>query len=359
MKLAFLIYSDIDMMNLLLSVDPLRQAFELGLVSKDNVVDLITCDANPAVSIAELLSPIPLRLACSSLDDYDLVVITGRRTESAPDDLLPILKSIKKGAEIVLTGNAISLAKQLDKPPLFIAMNRGEVLTAGFELCARVAGADTALKIAEKCGISKDLINLPATKFRWASITRQTNETSIDLQLALDGSGKYEIDTGIPFFDHMLTQLAVHGLFDLKIVCKGDLQVDSHHTVEDVALALGKAFDKALGERKGLVRMASATVPMDECLAEVVLDFSGRPYAVIQASWQDGRIGDLPTSLISHFLESFAVQARCNLFVRLLAEGDDHHRTEAIFKALARALDAATQIDLRRLQSIPSSKGVI
>jgi len=359
MKLAFLIVPQIEIMDLLLIADPLRQALGLGLVSKDNGVNLIADKSDLADSVAELLSPLPLSMACSSLDDYDLVVITGSRTESMPDDLSPLLKSIKQGTEIVLTGNAISLANQLDKPPLFIARTRGEALSLGFELCARLAGADTAFKIAEKSGISKDLINLPSTKHRWASVTRETKETSIDLQLSLDGVGKYEIDTGIPFFDHMLAQLAVHGLFDLTIRCRGDLQVDLHHTVEDVALALGKAFDQALGDRRGLVRMASATVPMDESLAEVALDFSGRPYTVVKASWQDVRVGDLPVSLISHFLESFAVQARCNLFVRLLADGDDHHRAEAIFKALARALDAATQIDVRRLKSVPSSKGVI
>ena len=179
------------------------------------------------------------------------------------------------------------------------------------------------------------------------------------MNLSLDGSGKHEIETGIPFFDHMLTQIAVHGLFDLSIHCRGDLQVDAHHSVEDVALALGKAFDQALGDRKGLVRMASCTVPMDESLAQVSLDFSGRPFTVVDAAWNDKQIGALPVTLIAHFLESFAAQARCNLSVSLLAGGDDHHRAEAIFKALARALDAATQVDPRRLDAVPSSKGVI
>jgi len=359
MKLAFLVYADIDPFDLLLVADPLRQALRLGLIASQDEVEIISDKSNPAEFINGLLMPLPSRRDCNSLDKYDLVVITGSRSGPIPDNLMPLLNTINRGAELVFIGDAVRLAEQLGRQPLLAARIRGEALTLGYELCARLAGVEAAIKVAEKSGITKEVINLHAEKRRWASITRKTNETTIDLQLSLDGTGSHEIDTGIPFFDHMLSQLAVHGLFDLQILCKGDLHVDLHHTVEDVGLVLGKAFAQALGDRKGLVRMASATVPMDECLAEVVLDFSGRAYAVVDASWQDVRIGDLPTSLIPHFLESFAVQARCNLFVRLLAEGDDHHRTEAIFKALARALDAATQIDPRRLQSIPSSKGVI
>jgi imidazoleglycerol-phosphate dehydratase len=157
----------------------------------------------------------------------------------------------------------------------------------------------------------------------------------------------------------MLTQIAVHGLFDLVLKARGDLHIDPHHTVEDVALALGQAFQEALGSRSGIVRMAAMEVPMDESLARVTLDFSGRPYAVIQAEWHTPQVGGIPTTLFAHFLESFANQARCNLHVRVQYGKDDHHQAEAIFKALARALNAATRIDPRRSGTVPSSKGVL
>jgi len=194
---------------------------------------------------------------------------------------------------------------------------------------------------------------------RTASITRKTAETDITLTLNLDGSGKHTIQTGIGFFDHMLTHLAVHGLFDLSITATGDLHVDAHHTVEDVALALGKAFDTALGERSGIVRMASAYAPMDETLAFAAIDLSGRPYTVIQTEWHGDTIGIIPVTLFAHFFESFAVTARANLHLRVLYGKDDHHQAEGLFKAWARALDAATQFDPRRRGTIPSTKGVL
>jgi len=190
-------------------------------------------------------------------------------------------------------------------------------------------------------------------------VERETRETRVRLELDLDGAGRHEISSGVPFFDHMLAQVAVHGLFDLRLQAQGDLEVDFHHTIEDVALCLGSAFDRALGDRKGIVRTGSAYVPMDESLALAVVDFSGRPYARVQVEWSGPAVGGIPTSLFAHFLESFAVQARCNLHVRLLAGADDHHRAEAIFKALARALDAATRLDPRRAGDVPSSKGVL
>lgn len=192
---------------------------------------------------------------------------------------------------------------------------------------------------------------------RTAEIHRQTNETNIRLRLDLDGSGKAAIETGIGFLDHMLHHIAVHGLFDLELRAEGDLHVDYHHTVEDCALALGQAIDKALGERKGIVRMASVYVPMDEALGFVAIDLSGRPYAVIQAAWHTPAVGGIPTSLFDHFLESLAVSTRCNLHARVLYGRDDHHQAEALFKALGRALDGATQIDARRGGAVPSTKG--
>jgi imidazoleglycerol-phosphate dehydratase len=194
---------------------------------------------------------------------------------------------------------------------------------------------------------------------RTTEISRTTNETQIQIHLDLDGSGKHDVSTGVGFLDHMLTHLALHGLFDLAINAKGDLHIDVHHTVEDVALALGQAFDQTLGDRKGIVRMGDCFAPMDETLAHVAIDLSGRPYAVIQAEWHSPYVGTIPTTLFPHFFESFAVTARCNLHARVLYGRDDHHQAEALFKAWARALDVATQIDPRRVGEIPSTKGML
>jgi imidazoleglycerol-phosphate dehydratase len=190
-------------------------------------------------------------------------------------------------------------------------------------------------------------------------VHRQTGETLVDVGLGLDGAGIHNINTGLGFFDHMLTQLAVHGLFDLEIEGLGDLQVDPHHLVEDTALALGEAFNQALGDRRGITRMGSALVPMDESLAEVVVDFSSRPYAVIQVDWHAPAVGGIPNSLWAHFLESFAQRAGCTLHVTLRGGRDDHHQVEAIFKALGRALEAAVRLDPHRSGQVPSSKGTL
>ncbi len=193
---------------------------------------------------------------------------------------------------------------------------------------------------------------------RTAEISRKTNETQIEIKLDLDGAGAHKISTGVGFLDHMLTHLAVHGLFDLTVKAKGDLHIDVHHTVEDVALALGQAFDNALGDRKGIVRMGDCFAPMDETLAHVAVDLSGRPYAVVQAEWHTPYVGNnIPTTLFPHFFESFAATARVNLHARVLYGRDDHHQAEALFKAWARALDVATQLDARRAGKVPSTKG--
>lgn len=194
---------------------------------------------------------------------------------------------------------------------------------------------------------------------RTSDISRRTNETQIEIKLNLDGAGVHDISTGIGFLDHMLSHLAVHGLFDLSLQAKGDLHIDVHHTVEDVALALGQAFDAALGDRKGIVRMGDCFAPMDETLAHVAVDLSGRPYTVIQAEWHTPYVGNIPAALFPHFFESFAATARCNLHARVLYGRDDHHQAEALFKAWARALDMATQMDMRRAGKIPSTKGVL
>jgi len=193
---------------------------------------------------------------------------------------------------------------------------------------------------------------------RIAKIERKTSETQVKIELNVDGSCQHDIATGIGFLDHMLTHIAVHGLFDLTIRAAGDLQIDVHHTLEDVALVLGSAFDQALDDRRGIARMANFYAPMDETLAFVALDFSGRPYSVIDAEWGSAPVGQIPTSLFPHFFESFAVTSCSNLHARILYGRDDHHKAEALFKAFARALDAATTIDARR-QTVPSTKGTL
>jgi imidazoleglycerol-phosphate dehydratase len=193
---------------------------------------------------------------------------------------------------------------------------------------------------------------------RRATIERQTRETDVRVRLGVDGTGQHEIATGIGFLDHMLAHLAVHGLFDLAVQASGDLEVDEHHTVEDVALCLGRALDEALGDRAGIARTGHAFVPMDEALALVVVDLGGRPYTVIRADFATPRVGVLGTSLIQHFLETFATRGRFNLHARVFYGRDDHHKAEALFKALGQALRAAAALDPRR-KGVPSTKGTL
>ena len=193
---------------------------------------------------------------------------------------------------------------------------------------------------------------------RKGTVERETNETKIHVELDLDGVGRADIATGVGALDHFLSHLTLHGLFDLTVRAQGDLEVDEHHTVEDVAICLGKALNEALGERAGIVRMANSYVPMDEALAFVALDLGGRAYAVMEADFATPRIGNLATSLIPHFLETLAYHARINLHARVVYGRDDHHQAEALFKALGRALGAATRMDPRR-EGVPSTKGVL
>jgi imidazoleglycerol-phosphate dehydratase len=193
-------------------------------------------------------------------------------------------------------------------------------------------------------------------KDRTAVINRKTRETDITLELNVDGSGEWEIKTDIPMFDHLLSQVIGHGRFDLKLTGTGD---DQHHLVEDIAVCLGKAFKEALGEKKGLVRMGDATVPMDDALAMVAVDFSGRAYSVLDLTFNDNDMAGFATDLIRHFFESFASEARISLHARIIYGTNDHHRAEALFKALGRALDMATRIDERISGKTPSTKGTL
>jgi len=193
---------------------------------------------------------------------------------------------------------------------------------------------------------------------RKAKIERKTLETGVELELVIDGSGEHDISTGIPFFDHMLTHIARHGFFDLKVSATGDTEVDFHHSVEDIGICLGQAFKIALDGYKGIVRYGNALVPMDEALVSVAMDIGGRPHLVFNAKIERAKVGDFDTELVEEFLKAFSNHLGCNLHVNVMYGSNTHHIIEAIFKALAKALDAATMID-KRVTGVLSTKGKI
>ena len=197
-------------------------------------------------------------------------------------------------------------------------------------------------------------LSLPPRK---ATVNRKTSETDISIELNLDGSGACSISTGLHFFDHMLEQLGKHGSTDLSIQVKGDLHIDEHHTIEDTALALGDAYAKALGDKKGIYRYGFL-LPMDDALAQVAIDFGGRPWLVWDASFNREKVGDMPTELFFHFFKSFSDAAKCNLNIQISGD-NEHHKIEAAFKGLARAIKMAVQRDPRNLNQLPSTKGVL
>ncbi|WP_048192095.1 imidazoleglycerol-phosphate dehydratase HisB [Methanobacterium sp. SMA-27] len=190
---------------------------------------------------------------------------------------------------------------------------------------------------------------------RKQKMNRKTSETDIKIVLDLDGEGKFNVETGIEFFDHMLDSFAKHGRFDLEVEAKGDIGVDDHHTVEDVGILLGEVFNKAIGDKKGIKRMAHAIVPMDDALATVALDISGRNYSVLNFKFKKAKVGDLSTENIVHFFASFANSAKININANVEGE-NDHHKIEALFKSFARALKEASMIEH---DSIPSTKGIL
>ena len=199
---------------------------------------------------------------------------------------------------------------------------------------------------------------------RISQIARMTEETDIRIELNIDGSGLNDIKTSIAFFDHLLAQIAIHGSFDIKIEADGDLEIDNHHLIEDTAIVLGKAFKKALGDKKGINRIGYCYFPMDESLAFVVVDLCSRPYFKKEINWVNPFLGSkkdnlIPVDLLEHFIYSFVMQAQLTLHVRLLYGQNNHHIAEAIFKAIGKALDYASRIDLKRDNMIPSSKGIL
>ena len=194
---------------------------------------------------------------------------------------------------------------------------------------------------------------------RNAKLSRETKETQVTVELNIDGSGQYEIDTGNGMLDHLLAQLSRHGLMDLVISARGDVETGWHHLAEDVGIVLGRTLRQAVGDAAGITRMAHAYVPLDEALALSVVDFGGRGYAVIDAALGDSDLAGLPAELISHFLESLAREGTFNLHVRLLAGTSNHHKAEAIFKSLARSMRAALAVDERLAGEVPSTKGTV
>jgi len=194
---------------------------------------------------------------------------------------------------------------------------------------------------------------------RIAKIRRKTKETQIELRLNLDGRGKAEISTGIPFFDHMLDLVSRHGGFDLRLMAQGDLDVDQHHTVEDVGIALGEAVNAALGHKKGIVRAGYFLMPMDETLAAAAVDFGGRAFCVVKARFSAKRVGDFQTELVEDFFQGFAQAARANVHLRVLYGRSSHHQVEAVFKAFARALRFAVSRDRRLRDVLPSTKELL
>ncbi|UNL84740.1 imidazoleglycerol-phosphate dehydratase HisB [Priestia koreensis] len=193
---------------------------------------------------------------------------------------------------------------------------------------------------------------------REARIARKTNETNIDLTLAIDGEGQAELETGVPFLDHMLDLFTKHGQFNLNLDAKGDVEIDDHHTTEDIGICLGQALKEALGDKKGIKRYGNAFVPMDDALAQVVVDLSNRPHFEIRGDIPSSRVGTFDTELVHEFLWKFALEARMNLHVIIHYGRNTHHIIEAVFKAMARALDEATTVD-PRIKGVPSTKGML
>ena len=191
---------------------------------------------------------------------------------------------------------------------------------------------------------------------RTATVTRTTRETDITVTIALDGTGKTDLHTGVGFFDHMLYGMARHGLFDLSVTCKGDLEVDCHHTIEDIGIALGTAIRQALGDKAGITRFGSCLLPMDETLALCAVDLGGRPYFVYDAAFTADRCGEMDTQMAREFFYAVSYAAMMNLHLKVLYGENDHHKLEALFKAFGRALDAATRID-SRIEGVLSTKG--
>jgi imidazoleglycerol-phosphate dehydratase/histidinol-phosphatase len=316
--------------------------------------------------------------------DYELVMVTnqdGLGTESFPEDTFwpthNLIMNTLEGEGIRFSEVLIDRSFPADNSPtrkprtgLLTHFIKGKYdLKNSFVIGDRKTDIELAQNLGSKAIFISDATSdctLTTTSWneiyrflkaqpRVASVSRKTSETDIRIELNLDGSGKSETETGLGFFDHMLEQLAKHGNMDLSVNVTGDLHIDEHHTIEDVALALGEAFDNALGSRKGIQRYGFL-LPMDDCLAQVAIDFGGRPWCVWEADFKREKIGEMPSEMFSHFFKSFSDKARCNLNIK--AEGqNEHHKIEAIFKAWARAIRMA--VSQTEDGAMPSTKGVL
>lgn len=399
MKIAFIIFDGMTALDFVGVYDALTRLSTMDILP-DVTWDI--CAQSPEVTATGGMRLVATRIA-GTLQGYDLLVLPGgnsTRRLLQPDEAgrqfiewiktaqdIPLKSSVCTGALLLGAAGFLQGKPATTHPSAYAELapfcsqvlpqrivDAGDVITAGGVASSLDLGLFLVEKLSGEAGrlaVQKQMdynayqnpgsviSTLSVPPQRTAHYQRTTQETEIQIRLCLDGKGSHEIDTGIGFLDHMLTHLAVHGLFDLDVQARGDLHIDVHHTVEDIALALGEAFRQALGDRKGIVRMASAYVPMDEALAFVAVDLSGRPYTVFEGAWHNPEVGGIPTSLFQHFLESFASTARCNLHANLLHGRDDHHLAEALFKAMGRALDSATSLDVRRSGVIPSTKGTL
>jgi imidazoleglycerol-phosphate dehydratase len=412
MKFAFINYEGMTLLDLLGVYDPISRLRTMGILPElswdfcsfkaigDETGNLILPEKR-AINVTDDFSGLTIspNMVNPSLADYDYVVFPGGpASQSINQDPLfldwvrtakdsPNLISIGSGTLLLAASGLIDgkytatqadVADMLDKMGIKVLKTRlvedgnylssaGETagLDLGLYLCQKLAGYEAADKIKRQIEYPMPLM-LPFHPFsnqehnsRCSRVFRRTGETEVDISVNLDGTGQNQIETGLPFLDHMLAQVAVHGLFDISIKAQGDLQVDPHHILEDTGLALGQAIKLALGDRAGIVRMASADCPMDESLAKVIVDLSGRPYTVLKGEWHQPVIGGLPTSLVVHFFESFSTQALCNLHAEIIYGRDGHHQAEALFKAFGRAILSATRLEPRRSGTIPSTKGSI
>ena len=351
----------------------------VDVVSMQETLRLAALQAQNAQDLPQLVAMQPqildrsgLKLSAeftpTGLSAYDVLFLPGCSTATLAElikqqDLLAWLGSVKEECTLASAdpSSRLWIAAGIKAPDwytatpsshLFFNAVNGNVQAMTLRVIRQLYGESIAEDVQK-------LLEQPAQMERVASIERKTGETNITGTLNLDGSGKYNLNSGIPFLDHMLQQIAVHGMMDLSIQAQGDLEVDVHHTLEDIGIVLGKLLLQALGDRKGIQRCASMRVPMDDSLAEVTLDFSGRAYCIFECTWHQPEIGGIPASLFRHFFETVSVNAACNLHIHVPYGQDDHHQIEAIFKAFARAVDQAVRRDPRRSQQIPSSKGVL
>ncbi len=227
-----------------------------------------------------------------------------------------------------------------------------------FEKSFAVGDRDSDKKFAQNIGIKSYIMTTNSTFPRIASVERNTKETQNFVQCNLDGQGNFSIDTGVNFFNHMLEQFSTHSLIDLTIKAKGDLQIDNHHTIEDVGLALGQTLFQSLGNRRGIKRYGFL-LPMDDTLAEVAIDLGGRPYLVFNCEFKREKVGDLPTEMIEHFFRSLAETLKANIHINVKYSRNEHHKIEAIFKAFAKAMRMAADLDFRQIDVLPSTKGLL